>query len=297
MFSSTILDAAAGVLFGFLAVSLFTSAAVEVINSFFKLRSRSLVSGIKALMNDPNFTGLARSLYQHAAINPRGPGVSAPLRNSPAYIDATQFAGALLDVSGLAAGGAPTPGPAGVDELKKRMTTTDPQISQLLGGMVDRCNGDLAGVRKEVAAWFDTGMDRVSGAFKRWTQLATFVIALVMAVIINIDSVRVATVLWEQPMLADQIKLSPAQAASRDQAIADLASTLQARLPVGWAPGHFMEQIDEHGAWRTLLDRDRLPLSILGWLITAVSALFGAPFWFDTLQTVVRLKGSGNGPK
>jgi hypothetical protein len=34
----------------------------------------------------------------------------------------------------------------------------------------------------------------------------------------------------------------------------------------------------------------------LGWLITAFATLFGAPFWFDTLQRIVRLKGSGPSP-
>jgi len=35
---------------------------------------------------------------------------------------------------------------------------------------------------------------------------------------------------------------------------------------------------------------------VAGWLITAFAALFGAPFWFDTLQQFVRLKGSGPSP-
>ena len=31
-------------------------------------------------------------------------------------------------------------------------------------------------------------------------------------------------------------------------------------------------------------------------LVTAVASLFGAPFWFDALQLVTRLKGSGPSP-
>ena len=38
MFGSTILDVAAGIIFGFLAISLFTSAAVEAINSILNAR-------------------------------------------------------------------------------------------------------------------------------------------------------------------------------------------------------------------------------------------------------------------
>jgi hypothetical protein len=31
---------------------------------------------------------------------------------------------------------------------------------------------------------------------------------------------------------------------------------------------------------------------VAGWLIAAFTMLFGAPFWFDTLQQFVRIKGS-----
>jgi hypothetical protein len=37
-------------------------------------------------------------------------------------------------------------------------------------------------------------------------------------------------------------------------------------------------------------------LAVLGWVITALASLFGAPFWFDTLQQVIRLKGAGPSP-
>jgi len=35
---------------------------------------------------------------------------------------------------------------------------------------------------------------------------------------------------------------------------------------------------------------------ILGWLITAIASLFGAPFWYDALQSFVRIKGAGPSP-
>jgi hypothetical protein len=35
---------------------------------------------------------------------------------------------------------------------------------------------------------------------------------------------------------------------------------------------------------------------LVGWLLTAVATLFGAPFWYDLLQQFVRLKGSGPSP-
>jgi len=38
-------------------------------------------------------------------------------------------------------------------------------------------------------------------------------------------------------------------------------------------------------------------LKILGWLITALAISFGAPFWFDLLNRLVDLRGSGKKPE
>jgi hypothetical protein len=320
MFGSAILDVAAGIVFGFLAISLFTSAAVEGINSILNVRMKNLRIGVMALVNDPNFTGLAKELYQHALINPLGPGGADPTKNAPAYIDKTQFAEALLDITGLSAASpeaaAQAPGVEAAAGLKARIDALnaevakikDPQIKQLLGGIVTRSAGDIGRVKVEVANWFDNGMDRLSGRFKRRTQVMTFVIALVTAFVVNLDTIRVGTLLWEQPALAEKLKLisvKPSDPTSVDQviatgqqAIAAIDGMVQNGLPVGWPPGHFLDIQDRPGHWQAfwVASPSIWYRSVLGWFITAVAALFGAPFWFDTLQSIVRLKGSGPSP-
>jgi hypothetical protein len=37
-------------------------------------------------------------------------------------------------------------------------------------------------------------------------------------------------------------------------------------------------------------------LQVAGWIVTASTALFGAPFWFDLLQRVVRMRSTGVRP-
>jgi hypothetical protein len=101
---------------GSLAVSLISAAIVEAIASAFKWRANTLLSGIKNLLNDQDFRGLARDLYAHASINPRGPGVTEPTKDKPTYIDNEQFANALMDITGLScaivAAGSPAAPPA-----------------------------------------------------------------------------------------------------------------------------------------------------------------------------------------
>ena len=320
MFGSTILDVAAGIIFGFLAISLFTSAAVEAINSVLNVRVKNLQTGIMALVNDPHFTGLAKQLYEHALISPLGPGSADPLKNAPAYIDKVQFAEAMLDITGLSAAtpaaAARAPGPEAVAALTARMATlndkiakiSDPQIKQLLQGMITRCGGDMGRLKTDLANWFDNGMDRLSGHFKRRTQLMTFVIALVAAFVVNLDTIRVGTVLWDEPALAAKLKATSLPSsdpktdadAIKDEelVLAAITRIAQEGFPVGWAPGHFLDIQDDQGNWEALWVA---PPSIwyrplLGWFITAVAALFGAPFWFDTLQSIVRLRGAGPSP-
>jgi hypothetical protein len=78
-----------------------------------------------------------------------------------------------------------------------------------------------------------------------------------------------------------------------------VASMMEAGLPIGWPQDHFWQVSDGHGDWRWLWPYNtptRLDGSLLGGLITAIAALFGAPFWFDALQTITRLKGSAPSP-
>jgi hypothetical protein len=313
MFGSTILDIAAGIIFGFLAISLFTSAAVEAINSLFNVRAKNLKTGIMALVNDPGFSGLAKQLYEHALVSPLGPGAADPLKNAPGYIDKMQFAEALLDVTGLSAAdpaaAAQAPGPQAVAALKGQIAgISDPQLRQLIQGMVNRSDGNIQKVKQDLANWFDNGMDRLSGGFKRRTQAMTFVVALLMAFLVNVDAIRIGTLLSGEPALIEKLKLTSIPSsppANVDEAVrsgelvmAAIDKMAQDGFPVGWAPGHFLDFQDGQGHWTSLWGA---PFSIwyrplLGWFITAVAALFGAPFWFDALQSVVRLKGSGPSP-
>src|SRR5258708_3578848 len=72
----------------------------------------------------------------------------------------------------------------------------NPQINGLLKGIAQRPNGSLAAMKEEIAAWFDNSMDRVSGVYKRWSQVTNFVIAFILAIFLNISAIHVAKVLW-----------------------------------------------------------------------------------------------------
>jgi hypothetical protein len=328
MFSSAVLDLAIGLIFSFLSVSLAAGTVVEAIASITKWRARTLSKGIGQLLNDPQFRGIAAELYAHAAINPRGPGRNAPKKNPPAYIDRQLFANAIMDISGISEQFAaavkratdPNDARPALDQLHDAIAAkckeiANPQLEALLTGIIDRSFGNIDRIRSDLATWFDSSMDRVSGVYKRWTQLIAFIAAFLLAGGLNIDSIKVAEALWIQPKLAEQLKLPPIPAptapagnesgaassspkASSTGVLPDPLTTLQRldqTLPVGWPDGFWR---DDQGTalWQGYVPSPQFWMAAIGWLITALSAVFGAPFWFDLLQTFVRLKGSGPSP-
>jgi hypothetical protein len=57
-------------------------------------------------------------------------------------------------------------------------------------------------------------------------------------------------------------------------------------LPIGWRnPGGVQAYLIEHHI-----------VAVLGWLLTALAASLGAPFWFDLLNKVANLRSAGPNP-
>ena len=85
-------------------------------------------------------------------------------------------------------------------------------------------------------------------------------------------------------------KLSPEFIAMCDRLDA-LGQLKQAGLPIGWSPIAKPAVASDELQW---LDTVLMPV---GWLITALACTLGAPFWFDALGKLVKLRGSGSRPE
>ncbi|HEY1932474.1 MAG TPA: hypothetical protein VGG99_10715 [Acetobacteraceae bacterium] len=279
MFNSVVLDVAVGLIFTFLTVSLVCGLLTEVWATVMSWRANTLLAGVQALVNDSGFNKLAQALYRHALVSPRDDGSAATvgaLKNKPSYIDPLHFADAMLDNLKVAGGTAA--------QMKAAIAASplvqgDTQMTTMLTGMADRADGDVNKLRNSIAGWFDAGMDRVSGSYKRRTQCFCFGFGLLIAVALNIDSLQVARALWQQPQITHAVTttMDPGAALTQVDAM---------KLPIGWAadgsqcPGTIL-------GWAARL---------LGWAITALSTLFGATFWFDALSGVLKIRGSGPSP-
>lgn len=295
MFQTPVISVAMGLCFTFGAVALIASAINEAFAGLLKLRGRVLLDGLKLLLNRD--AGLIKSIYTHAVVNPMEPARTLekdvlargqawlqhdgmwgmlrgrlsgglPFEKVPSYIPSEAFAVALIDALGATQRNLESIGAA-------IATIRDDQLRTALQTLLQRAEGNVDVFERGVAQWFDQAMDRVSGSYKRHAQVFTFLFGLLVACLLNIDATHLAMQLWSQPVLQAPGGGSIPQGAQ--DAIAQLST-----LPIGWTTGA------AHG-WPDAPQ-------VIGWLLTASAALFGAPFWFDLLQRVVQLRSTGPKP-
>jgi hypothetical protein len=257
MFGSTVLEVVVGLTFCYATVALIVSTLQEALASALRLRANCLLAGIKSMLNDPDFTTLARALYGHALVNPQSPHAR------PTHIAPAHFAIALVEAIHTMPGNMAQLG-RDIDALP------DPQIRRALQGIYQRANGDLDAFQLALAGWFDSAMERVSAAYKRRAMMISLLLSLLLAVLFNIDSIHLFKSLWQHPALAAQIGTSAPALDAR-------ALDALWRLPIGWQefPPHFNNQF---------------AMNVAGWLVTASTALFGAPFWFNLMKHTVQAR-------
>jgi hypothetical protein len=145
--------------------------------------------------------------------------------------------------------------------------------------------------RKAAEQWFDDSMERVSGWYKRYAQRVLWATALALVVVFNIDTLQIGRTLWRDDAARAVIVNQAEQAAQQGQQGTNATSAAKALpIPLGW------------NLWKTGNDPGDIPTGtsilskILGLLLSAAALTLGAPFWFDLLSKVVRVRGTGAPP-
>ena len=331
MFNTSIFEVVIGLVFVYLLLSLICTAAQEVIEAWLKKRAKDLEAGIRELLNDPQGTGLAKQVYEHPLIFGLYSGNYAPTTwkeffrswgrtNLPSYIPGSNFAVALLDVvlhpdrvpstvksdTPVSAPPPATP-PPGTPSLPIREIigqVENVQIRRALLALAEAAGDDENRLRAGVAAWFDSQMDRVSGWYKRWSEVVILLLGLALTIGLNVDTITIGAALAQDPQLrqqvvnaaekyneqqkqAEQEKKSqqiPGQAAETAPDVETARKKLQEELdrlsvlglPIGWNANdpRVHPGINASG-WAS---------KIAGWLLTALAISLGSPFWFDLLN-------------
>jgi hypothetical protein len=312
MFGSEILDVAIGVIFVFLLVSLICSAVREGIEGWMKSRATHLEQGIRELLHDPTATGLARYLYEHPMVSVLYHDKYVPTdtikfwttaltrgRNLPSYIPSRNFALALMDMAARGPVIDPTnsvarAGAITVASLRDNIAGLgSPPVQRVLLTALDSAEGDLQKVQANIEAWYDAAMERVSGWYKRSTQVVLFFIGLGVAVTLNINTITIADYLYRDNA-ARAAMVARAEAAVAEQNYPRTYPAIQTelqslKLPIGWESG--LPPLRNSDGTPRPNTVDWIVL-IGGLLITALAATLGAPFWFDILNKVMVIRST-----
>lgn len=305
MFGSEVLEVAIGIVFVFLLVSVLCSALREGIEAWMKTRAAYLERGVRELLHDHEARpdGLARAVFEHPLVyglyaTPYRPGAAGPRppifvrgRGLPSYIPSRNFALALLDIAArgpvAAAGAAPGASDAAAPVLSVALARQNvaklgnPAVQRVVLTALDAAGDDLARAQAAIEAWYDSGMDRVSGWYKRATYWIIFWLGLAVAAALNVDAIAVGRHLYRDDAARAAI-VAEAERAAGDTAYlarsrAETRAELDAlRLPIGW-PAR------AGTSW---------PAAVPGWLITAIAATLGAPFWFDLLNRIMVIRST-----
>ena len=328
MFGSRILEVAIGIIFVFLLVSMICSAIREGIESWVKARAAFLEQGIRELLHDRHAVGIARSVYTHPLIyglylDEYRPRVSSrPLSalsrggNLPSYIPSRNFALALLDIAARGTGQRGAASNPATPELSLALARANVlniengAVQRVLLGAIDTAHGDMERAIDNISAWYDSAMDRVSGAYKRATQKLLLGIGLTVAVVLNVNTIAIAHHLFRDDVERATL-VARAEAVSRDSSFISGSGEAQyararaaldsLRLPIGWddvrlvLPWRTNAVRDASGSVRTVREFrlwEHVFEPPVGWLLTALAAMLGAPFWFDLLNRMMVVRST-----
>jgi hypothetical protein len=144
----------------------------------------------------------------------------------PSYVPARDFATAMLD---LLRDGSASPAFSQVERTIAALPDGD--VKRILTAFVRDAAGDLDKLRARIETWFDDAMDRLSGIYKRFAQYFLLALGILIAVVLNIDSVHLAVALYQQPTLRAQIVAEIPSVVSRDQGTSGQGSSATTPAP------------------------------------------------------------------
>lgn len=192
--------------------------------------------------------------------------------------------------------------------------------------------GDVDKFRSLLENWFDQTMDRATGWYKKYTQIVLLVVGIFLAVAFNVNTIDIVHKLEKDPTLRAQLitqadnflKTHPNLDKEFRSVLKEDSSTVK---PCDTSSLKNLQVLTRAQYEALKVQRDTLmeranrlveddltktnkllglgyasfyefgktlknPLSYIGWIITAIAISLGAPFWFDLLNRLMKIRNS-----
>lgn len=307
MFGLDTLDIMIGLATIYLVFGLACTAIVEAIISWFGIRSTNLEDAMKELLAGQHRQGesFVDAFYKHPMIQALSKGEDG----RPSYIPPKIFSQVVEALVFQ-----PTQDKSANNPLELLPGTVNTnRIKGLLDPILNKTRGTAEHFRIELESQFDAAMDRASGWFKRYAQNASLLVATVLVLGANVDTVAIINALSSNPdariKLVEAASLELNQAEQRNNTLSaeektdkSVVSVTQERIRDAQnrledATLHLSSTGLELG-WKTLPHTFSEILSkIAGLLISIVAISLGAPFWFSLLQRFMQVRAAGISPE
>jgi hypothetical protein len=289
MASFPYLDIAIGISFVYLLMALVCSTVNESIAGVINSRGKTLEKGILSLLHDPD---LKKKFYDHPLIQ----GVQQDANGRlPSYIASNKFALALMDILT-----GPNASANNADALCEGVKNLKDEAAKTALTAVLQ-NPQFKTDQERLEAWYEQSMNRVTGWYKRTSQIRIYVLAAAVTLFMNADSLKILKTLWNNPTMSAVLvedakaRLQKPSAVPENDAITTQEKQLLGQV-TGWQGDWYTDWPHPKGAgfwsWIAYLLKERFG----GWLITILAVSLGAPFWFDTLSRFMNVRSAGNPP-
>lgn len=329
---STTLEVVIALSFVFFLLSVIVTELGEWLTAILGSRAKTLRKGLEGMLGDEN---LVRAVLDHALVRtnlkrkPRtekrewkevlkSPFVPELRRErGPSYVAPRNFALVVKSELGKAAKDDPDIDSSAPDSVfvvpsskaelkdeKNRAVAEPALVKQLETLLVDAADDVKIPELPALEKWFDDAMDRVSGWYKRKSQLITVFLAVVVTVGFNVDAIRVSERIANDPTVRSKLAeggeaVNPATAGAAGVPEETPEEKQAAALAAAEGAEGAIEELDALNLpilWDEAND-DVTGETLIGWLITIIAISLGAPFWFDALGRLSRMRASGKKPK
>lgn len=320
MLGLPVLDVAIGMAFLYLLFALMCTTLNEIIAGVLDKRGKMLESAIRGLVGD---SVVADALYAHPAIASLAP---TPHKSTgkPSYIPAERFAHALMD---YLTGASPVTDKVAIE---KGVRGLPEQARNQLKPLLEFSGVDPAQFQKKLEAWYEQMMDRVNGWYKRYIQKQTWIIAAILILLLNLDTIRLVERLWTDSALratvVEQAKERLQSSGGTEVPLVEYTEGDKSEggrpLQTGtasltdaekqtlssltgwqgeWMAGSAMAQLEGNTFFSRLWGWTKwlgltIATHIVGWILTLIALSLGAPFWFDTLNRFMNIRNAGRSP-
>ncbi|SHG44876.1 hypothetical protein SAMN04488109_0321 [Chryseolinea serpens] len=341
MTGSVALDIVISLVFIYLLYSLLATILQEILAAqIIRLRAGMLKKALTRMLDDDTGTALLSKQFFKA---PLIKYLQEQADKFPSYLSSKNFSEVVIDIL---RGESPKPGEdfrskinstlngdialkgESLDDTKK---LSDGETFQYLRSLWATSQGDIEKFKLGLEQWFDDTMERLSGWYKKKTQILLMAVGLLLAVIFNVDTIVIVSKLSSNPTLTAQVVQQAAnflkahpdlkreleeqqneidkliktdstklkEKASLEKAATDANKALKEQQELLIAEANELNSLLGMGIqnyeWRGddfLCRVGYFLLSVLGWCITALAISLGAPFWFDLLNKLMKLRTS-----